>query len=364
MLTRSPALAPAPGVAECGFSPVRFSDLRDFASDDLSEAFTVFQQSCASIVESRAPLREAAPPSPALIAVCRRALALNRPDRFEARHFFEVNFRPFRASAAQGAAAGFFTGYYEPIVDGSLIRTAGFTAPVLAPPSGLAAGSAHRRAPPRAAIEAGALDACAHTLVWLRDKVEVFMIQVQGSARVRLPDGGLLRLVYAGRNGWPYTSIGRMLIESGAIAEADLSLAALKAWIRAAGQAEGERGAALMQRNESYVFFRLDPALDAAAGPIGGAGLSLAPLRSLAVDRGVHPYGAPVWIDAGIPWRSGAPTPFRRLMIAQDTGSAIIGLARADIFFGSGDEAGARAGDIRHSGEFVVFLPVEEGSVR
>lgn len=187
---------------------------------------------------------------------------------------------------------------------------------------------------------------------------------MQGSARVHLSDGRELRLVYAGRNGRPYSSIGRILIESGAIKPDDMSLAALKAWIRAAGQREGETGAALMQRNESYVFFRLEAALDARKGPIGGAGLSLAPLRSLAVDRRVHPYGTPVWIDAELPWTSPAPTPFRRLMIAQDTGSAIIGPARADIFFGSGDAAGARAGNIRHAGEFVVFLPVEEDLLR
>ncbi len=350
---------PAPVTGD--FSPVAFSELPGFAADDHAEAFAVFQRSCAAIAERRAPLREAIAPSSTLVAICRRALALRSPERLEARRFFEAHFQPFRAKPAQGAAAGgFFTGYYEPVVEGSLTRTDAFTAPILSPPADLAT----RRAPARAAIEAGALGGSAHPIVWLRDPIEVFMIQVQGSARVRLADGRLLRLVYAGRNGWPYASIGRIVIESGAIAPDEMSLAALKAYVRAQGQAAGEAGAALMQRNESYVFFRLDPALDAQAGPIGGAGLSLAPLRSLAVDRNIHPYGTPVWIDADIPWRSSAPTPFRRLTIAQDTGSAIIGAARADIFFGSGDAAGARAGDVRHAGEFVVFLPIEEGSVR
>jgi len=350
---------PAPVIGD--FSPLAFSELPGFAADDHAEAFAVFQRSCAAIAECRAPLREAIAPSPALVAICRRALALRPPGRIEARRFFEAHFRPFRAKPAQGAAAGgFFTGYYEPVVEGSLTRTDAFTAPILSPPADLAARGAHARA----AIEAGALGGSAHPIVWLRDPIEVFMIQVQGSARVRLADGRLLRLVYAGRNGWPYASIGRILIESGAIAPDEMSLAALKALVRAQGQAAGEAGAALMQRNESYVFFRLDAALDAQAGPIGGAGLSLTPLRSLAVDRNIHPYGTPIWIDADIPWRSPAPTPFRRLMIAQDTGSAIIGSARADIFFGFGDAAGARAGGVRHAGEFVVFLPIEEGSVR
>ncbi len=134
--------------------------------------------------------------------------------------------------------------------------------------------------------------------------------------------------------------------------------------IRAQGQAAGEAGAALMQRNESYVFFRLDPALDAQAGPIGGAGLSLAPLRSLAVDRNIHPYGTPVWIDADIPWRSSRADPisppddcagYRLCYHRRRAGRHILRV---------GDAAGARAGDVRHAGEFVVFLPIEEGSVR
>jgi membrane-bound lytic murein transglycosylase A len=344
-----------------GFSPLAFSELPGFAADDHTEAFAVFRRSCSAIAERRAPLRKAIAPTSTLAAICRRALALRSPNRLEVQRFFEAHFRPFRAQLAEGARpGGFFTGYYEPIVKGSLTRTDAFTAPILSAPADLA----ERGAPARAAIEAGALAGRALPIVWLRDPVEVFMIQVQGSGRVRVAGGRLLRLVYAGRNGRPYSSIGRMLIDSGAIKPEEMSLAALKAWIRAQGQAAGEVGAALMQRNESYVFFRLEASLDAQAGPIGGAGLSLAPLRSLAVDRKIHPYGTPVWIDADIPWRSPRATPFRRLMIAQDTGSAIIGPARADIYFGSGDAAGARAGDIRHTGEFVVFLPVEEGSLR
>jgi membrane-bound lytic murein transglycosylase A len=333
--------------------------LPGFAADDHAGAFAVFRRSCAAIAEDRAPLRAGIPASPALAAIARRALALDAPNPREARRFFEAHFQPFRPAQGEDGAGGFVTGYYEPIVDGSLTRTDAFAAPVLSPPADPGQGL-----PSRAEIEAGALDGRAQPVVWLRDPIEVFMIQVQGSARVRLADGRLLRLVYAGRNGRPYRSIGRILIETGAIAPAAMSLATLKAWVRTQGQADGEAGAALMRRNESYVFFRLDPYLDPDAGPTGGAGMSLTPLRSLAVDRRLYPYGTPVWIDACLPWRSSAPTPFRRLMIAQDTGSAILGPARADIFFGSGDEAGARAGDIRHSGDFVVFLPVQEGSLR
>ena len=137
-----------------------------------------------------------------------------------------------------------------------------------------------------------------------------------------------------------------------------MSLARLKAWLRGAGLGEGERGLELMRRNRSFVFFRLVEDFDALLGPIAGAGVALTPLRSIAVDRGLWSYGLPFWIEADLPWEGADPTPFRRLMIAQDTGSAIVGPARADIFFGGGDAAGARAGSIRHGGDFTVLLPV------
>ncbi|MGH6869159.1 MAG: murein transglycosylase A, partial [Methylocella sp.] len=246
---------------------------------------------------------------------------------------------------------------YEPIADGSLTRSRDFNAPVFAQPDNL---DAHAVYPDRAAIEAGALDGHAAPVAWLRDRVEVFFVQVQGSARVRLANGKVLRLVYAGRNGHSYTSIGRILIDAGEIARADMSLATIKHWIRAHGQYPGDAGAALMHRNKSYVFFSPHEECAPASGPIGGQGISLTALRSIAVDRAIWTYGLPFWIAADLPWRGSTPSPFRRLMIAQDTGAAIKGPARADIFFGSGDDAGARAGDIRHAGDIVVLLPAEE----
>ncbi|WOJ90073.1 MltA domain-containing protein [Methylocapsa polymorpha] len=349
-----------------------FADLEGFAEDDHLEAFRVFRLSGAALVEDRPVLRQGVAPSPALKAICRLALDQTPGDRIQARRFFEEHFRPFGVRATRGSnghAAGFLTGYYEPVVEGSLTRTADFTAPILArpddlPPSAGGASAGPTPYPDRAAIEAGAITGRARPIVWLRDAIEVFLIQVQGSARVRLADGGLLRLVYAGRNGQPYTSIGRLLIEAGEIAETDMSLARLKAWVRDHGQEPGEAGRALMQRNRSYVFFARDEKLDLAASPIGGQGVSLTPLRSIAIDRTIWPYGLPVWIAADLPWASASASPFRRLMVAQDTGSAIVGPARADIFFGAGDDAGARAGDIRNVGDFVVFLPAGESSPR
>jgi membrane-bound lytic murein transglycosylase A len=138
-----------------------------------------------------------------------------------------------------------------------------------------------------------------------------------------------------------------------------MSLAALKAWLRDHGQRRGDEGRALMQRNRSYVFFKIEENFEPTDGPTGGAGIALTPLRSIAIDRRLWPYHALFFIDADLPWRGRSTAPFRRLMIAQDTGSAILGRARADIFFGTGEEAGERAGDIRHDAQFAVLLPVE-----
>ncbi len=296
--------------------------------------------------------------SVALKAIAHQALRQEVREPAQARRFFEHHFRPCRVSAsAEVRNAGFLTGYYEPIVEGSPLRTRDFTAPVRGRPDNL---DALAPCPDRAAIEAGALEHRSAPIVWLRDRVEVFLAQVQGSALVRRADGSRLRLAYAGRNGHPYRSIGRILIDTGEIAEADMSLATLKQWIRAHGQNPGDAGAVLMNRNKSYVFFSPHEEGEPARGPIGGQGISLTALRSIAVDRAIWTYGLPFWIAADLPWRGSFPSPFRRLMIAQDTGSAIIGPARADIFFGSGDDAGARAGDIRHAGDVVVLLPAEE----
>jgi peptidoglycan lytic transglycosylase A len=346
-------------------SRLSFADLAGFGDDDHFAAFQDFARSCAAIAGSAPPPRNGPPATPALNAIANAALCQEVREPAQARRFFERHFRPCQVSACAGVRnAGFLTGYYEPIVDGSLTRTREFTAPVIGRPDNLNALprylNALPRYPDRAAIEAGAIERHAAPIVWLRDPVEVFLVQVQGSARVRLADGGLLRLAYAGRNGHPYTSIGRILIDTGEIAEADMSLATLKQWIRAHGQNPGDAGAALMHRNKSYVFFSRHEECEPARGPIGGQGISLTALRSIAIDRAIWTYGLPFWIAADLPWRGSSSSPFRRLMIAQDTGSAITGPARADIFFGSGDDAGARAGDIRHAGDVVVFLPAAE----
>ena len=352
--------------------PVEFDGLAAFHDDDHLAAFRCFLRSAQALADGRAEVRLARPPSAGLAAAARAALDARVGDGAQARRFFLTQFRPFRVVPAQGD--GFLTGYYEPCVPASRHETAAFCWPILgrpadlvtflpgAAPSGFPEGlrSARRRDdgvllpyPDRKTIERERRD----PVVWLRDAVEAFLVQVQGSAQVEFPDGRRARLAYDGRNGLAYTSIGRILIESGEIAESAMSLEKLKGWLRAAGLGEGESGLTLMRRNRSFVFFRLQEDFDPALGPLGGADVPLTALRSIAVDRSRWSYGLPFWIEAELP-RMDAARPFRRLMIAQDTGSAIVGPARADIFFGSGDAAGARAGLIRHRAAFIVLLPV------
>jgi membrane-bound lytic murein transglycosylase A len=203
----------------------------------------------------------------------------------------------------------------------------------------------------RGEIWDGVLSGRGLELLYLKDRVELFYMQVQGSGRVHLKEGGAVRLGYAGKNGYPYTSIGRLLIEQGAIAPDAMSMAAVKAWLRA----DEARGQALMEENRSYVFFRELDADEGRDGPRGAQGVALTPGRSLAVDTAYHRLGLPVFVTAADLVTEGRP--FRRLMIAQDVGSAIRGPERGDIFWGTGEDAGAIAGSTRHAARFCVLLP-------
>lgn len=353
--------------------PVPFERLAGWSQDDHAEVFAVFLRHCQADRSRSAPaLRLAVAPPPALLAACDAALALPlAPDRGVARAFFERWFRPYRIRP--GGSSGFLTGYFEPVVEGSTVPTAAFAAPVYARPPDLVTlgpgdhppgldpvlASARRvgdrleEHPDRPAIYDGALRGRGLEQLYLRDEAEVFIVQVQGSARVQLAGGGQARLTYAGRSGHPYSSIGRILIEEGRIAREAMSLERLMDWLRA-NPSEARH---VMERNRSYVFFQRTDVFDARLGPTGGAGVPLTPGRSLAVDRTLWAYGLPVWINATIDTLPDGQGGLARLTIAQDTGSAIVGAARADYFWGTGREAGHRAGLTRHPLDFTVLWP-------
>jgi membrane-bound lytic murein transglycosylase A len=195
----------------------------------------------------------------------------------------------------------------------------------------------------------GALAGRKLELVWLRDPVDAFFIHVQGAARIALPDGRTLRVTYAAKSGHAYTPIGRVLIETDALPRENVTMQAIRAWLAA----HPDEAAGVMAKNRSYIFFRKAPVDDAVLGPIAAAKVPLVAGRSLAVDRTVHTFHTPVFVETTLP--SGAP--FRHLAIAHDTGSAIVGPARGDIFFGSGAAAGDVAGAMRAAGRFIALLP-------
>lgn len=364
------AVSASTGPGNAILSPMAWTDVPGWATDDHAAAFEVFQLTCPGVVSGDPVLRSGLPPGRALIATCRAALMTGALPGDAAKAFFETRFRPFAVAPPTGE--GFLTGYYEPEIEASLAPSAGFPIPVLGRPSDLetlapgetrpgldpALAAARRSSqglvpyPDRAAIMDGALAGQGLEIAWLRDEVDLFYAQVQGSARLRLPDGTLARLVYAGRNGQPYTSIGRVVVTEGHMTMEAMSLERLQAWLRA-NPAEARR---VMRMNRSYIFFAVRHDLDPVKGPVGAASVPLVPLRSIAVDRTLWPYGTPFVIAADLPEPSGGTRPFAALTIAQDTGSAILGPARADIFFGSGAAAGTRAGLVRHPGRFVVLL--------
>ncbi|GLK81575.1 murein transglycosylase A [Methylopila turkensis] len=354
-----------------GLEPVAYSELDGWAADDHLAAFGAFQKSCRALIDRVPPLRAALPPPPALEPICRDALGQDAPATAEdARRFFETRFRPVRAGR------GILTGYYEPEAAGALTRTETFDTPLLARPDDLVdladgaarpdgvpdnltaarqVGGRFEPYPTRAEIEDGALGPRARPLVWL-SRVDAFFVHIQGSTRVRLPDGRIVRIAYAGRNGQPFTPIGRLLVQRGEMAKDVASMQALRAWL-AARPAEGR---AIMRENRSYIFFRVDDALRPEDGPRGAQAAPLTAGRSIAVDRQLWAYGLPFWIEGRFPSTVGGGL-IRRLTIAQDTGSAILGQARGDYFAGSGDDAGAIAGGMREQTGFFALIPRESG---
>lgn len=341
-------------------TPVGFADLPGWADDDHQAALRAFRRS--AMKQKLPKTRAMGIRGEDFHVPFQAAIALGEaPSPDEARCFFETWFRPHRISTA-----GFVTGYFEPEVEASPVRTAAFNVPIHARPPELVdvddanrpegwdpqirfAGRHDDRLMPyadRRSIEHGFLDGRGLELAYLADPVDAFFVHVQGSARLRMTDGSIRRVGFAGKTGHAYTSIGRLAVERGHLALEDADKDGLEAWLRANPLA----GRALMHENRSYIFFRQIAGLDPADGPVGAAGVSLTPLRSLAVDRTLMTFHTPVWVEA-------AELAIRRLMIAQDTGSAIVGPARGDIFFGSGPDAGANAGPVRHGASMTALVP-------
>jgi membrane-bound lytic murein transglycosylase A len=346
---------------DSALEPIEWDKLNGWAADDHAAAFATFLGSCRPLLRTAPSKGETRPMYVALQHVCREAVLAGRLTEEQAGRFFETNFRPLSMTKL-GDSAGLLTGYYEPIVDGSRVPTGIFRVPIYRRPPDLVPplngtgpgfpnrGQALRRTPSgklvpyydRGEILDGALDGQHLEICWIRE------------------DGTMLRINYDGHNGYPFVPIGRILIERNIIPRQEMSLERIREWMRANPQSVEE----ILRQDRSFVFFRIAGLSDerevVAREAVGAQGVPLTPGRSIAVDNSLHVYGTPIFIQAGLPLSSEKRTiSFDRLMIAQDTGSAIVGPARADIYWGAGDQAGHLAGRIRHPGNFAMLVPRE-----
>lgn len=370
LLLLSACAEPPPEEPSLALSPVGYGDLAGWRNDDHAAALTALARSCARF--AALPDDRAVGPDglAGTIADWRELCAAAARAHGAARVFFEDWFAPFKATD-RGRDEGLFTGYYEPLLHGALAESARYATPLYGRPddlvtvdlvtfdlelkgkriAGRVVDGKLRLYEARAEISAGALDGRARPIVWVDDPVDAFFLHVQGSGRIALDDGGTLRVGYAAANGRDYVSIGRVLIERGELTREAVSLQTIRAWL-AAHPGEAQE---LLDQNPSFVFFRK---LEG-DGPIGAQGVALTPGRSLAVDRKFLPLGAPVWLDITVPDADPArpDRPLRRLLVAQDTGGAIKGPLRGDVFWGFGADAESIAGRMKHRGRLYLLLP-------
>ena len=317
--------APAPPAGDA------FADLAGWPDDDHAAALTAFEKGCAVTRDA------------ALAGVCARALMLGPVNEGRARAFLEANFRPEAV-----AAPGLLTAYFSPVYEARPSPAGAFTAPVRPRPSDLAAGGGAYA--DRAAIEARP---AAGALAWMRPE-DLFFLQIQGSGVLVFPNGERARAIFDGTNGAPFVGIASAMRQAGLLADDDTSGDAIRGWLAAN---RGERARRIMALDPRYVFFRLGP--DDGLEPAGAAGAPLIAGRSVAVDAALHPLGEMVWIDATAPALAGAFPSYRRLAVALDTGGAIKGEARADLYLGEGPAAGLEAGRVRHVLRLYRLAPLD-----
>ena len=358
---KTAAMCPCPEVkppAEKPLQPAAWADLPGWDGEDIAASLDALKTSCVGL--SRQELWR---------PICAEARALSSTSSAELRAWFESRFKPWQLVNPDGSRTGLITGYYEPVIKGSRTRGKPYLYPAFAPPDDLIDVELgdlypelkHMRL--RGRIEGRRLvpyfsradwtqqerERSAQALLWLDDALDFFFMQIQGSGQVQLDDGSRVRLGYADQNGHPYRSIGRWLIDQGELPAEQASMQGIKNWAKA----HPARVQELMNANPSLVFFRELPV--EGAGPPGAMGLPLTPERSIAVDPRNVPLGAPVWLSTTWPNEDRL---LRRLMMAQDTGGAIRGAVRADFYWGSGSEAGARAGKMRPKGQRWVLMPL------
>lgn len=355
------------------YEPLAWTNVAGWGDDDHLAAYKAFRTSCKPIAAQQGAPAESKALGSSLRDPCRIAKGLELSDGVKAKEFFEQNFVPLRISRL-GEEAGFVTGYYEPVLDGSKTQTEVYNVPVYRRPSNLFvrgktqasvglpnSGPVYRKIGrrklvpyyDRAQIEDGAIAGRGLEIAWLKSQTDLLFAQIQGSARIKFEDGTTLRINYDAHNGYPYTPVGRVLIDRGIIPREQMSMQKIREWMEQNPEGANE----VRRQNRAYVFFREVPLSDKDEA-VGAQGVPLTPGRSIAVDKALHVYGTPFFIAGQLPIESElSKTPFHRLMIAQDTGSAIVGPARADLYFGAGADAGKVSGRLRHNMQFVMLVP-------
>ncbi len=352
--------------AKMVLSPVSFAALEGWAQDDHAAALVAFKKSCGRIMKAASDKAFSGNIAGGTMADWQPACAAAQTTA-DAHAFFETYFTPYKAQAEGGSDVGLFTGYYEAALRGSRTMQGAYTTPLHKRPADLvmvelgefreelkgqriAGRVLDGKLKPyedRAKIVAGQWPHNDHVLVWVDDAVDAFFLQIQGSGAVQLDDGSVMRVGYDGQNGHVYYAVGRELVKRGILPKEKVSMQAIRDWIAAnPGEAMD-----FMNLNKSYVFMRELTG----EGPLGAENVPLTAGRSLAVDNGKMAYGVPVWLDAGAPHAGAAPV--RRLMVSQDTGGAIKGAVRGDVFFGFGPEAERLAGEMKAQGRYWLLLP-------
>jgi membrane-bound lytic murein transglycosylase A len=347
----------APTVPVSPFAVSKWEMLSDWPSLDLQETWQAFGKGC-SALKSKANWQ----------VVCAKANELAQSDNTAIRNFFEANFTPYQVFNPDGTSQGLITGYYEPKLFGSRERTEKFRYPLYGVPEDLLTIELSEVYPElknmrlrgrlqgkkvvpyfnRADIDNSKAALQGRELFWVDNAVDLFFLQIQGSGRIELPDGSLMKVGYADQNGHPYTSIGKKLVEMGGLKLEEASMQGIKKW----AEKNPDKLNALLEKNASYVFFR-ELSNDLSA-PLGALGVPLTEEYSIAVDTRTIPLGSPVFLATTYP---DTAQPLNRLMMAQDVGGAIRGSVRADFFWGFGEQAGAHAGKMKQKGQMWVLFP-------
>jgi membrane-bound lytic murein transglycosylase A len=343
-------------LADIVLKPVKFESLSGWSLDNHSQALKAFRYSCEKFndipnsnnIGGQLKKIQAIK----MKKICSIGNNVNINDAFQTKDFFEKNFLAYEIyDEERGGRAGLFTGYYEPELNGSYIRTSRYKYPVYKKPSDLSGTSPYYT---RKQIDQGIIDNRGLELLYVDDKIDLFFMHIQGSGKIKLDNGQVIKLSFSARNNVPYTSIGSEMIKLGLIDKDNVSADTIKEWLRN----NPEKADDIMKKNESYVFFQISDKGEV----IGAQGVPLTPERSLAVDTQSIPLGFPVWVETSLPSESDSEvggTSYNRLFVAQDTGNAIKGSVRGDIFFGSGERAERLAYKMQQTGEYYILIPRE-----